>query len=85
VLPLAIVPVIAVLGVGVGSLLSGAVLVEMVFDRPGLGLLTYDAVLARNFPVVLGAVLVTAPLYLGCNLLADLLIAGLDPRVRLQR
>ncbi len=85
VLPMAIVPVIAVLGVGVGSLLSGAVLVEMVFDRPGLGLLTYDAVLARNFPVVLGAVLVTAPLYLGCNLLADLMIAGLDPRVRLQR
>jgi peptide/nickel transport system permease protein len=82
VLPIAVVPVIAVLGVGIGSLLSGAVLVEMVFDRPGLGLLTYDAVLARNFPVILGAVLVTAPLYLLSNLAADLLIACLDPRVR---
>ncbi len=82
VLPIAVVPVIAVLGVGIGSLLSGAVLVEMVFDRPGLGLLTYDAVLGRNFPVILGAVLVTAPLYVLSNLAADLLIACLDPRVR---
>ena len=81
-LPIAIVPVISVLGVGLGSLLSGAVLTEIVFNRPGLGRLAYDAVVSRNFPIVTGTVIVTASLYLACNLCADLLIARLSPHVR---
>ncbi|WP_439814049.1 ABC transporter permease [Zavarzinia sp. CC-PAN008] len=81
-LPVALPPVIAVLGIGIGALLSGAVLTEIVFARPGLGRLTYDAVITRNFPVVMGTVVVTAALYLLCNLAADLLVARLDPRVR---
>lgn len=81
-LPIAIVPTITVLGVGIGSLLSGAVLVEIIFNRPGIGKLTYDAVISRNFPVVMGTVLVTTFLYVLCTVAADLLVARLDPRVR---
>lgn len=81
-LPIAIVPVISVLGVGLGSLLSGAVLTEIVFNRPGLGRLAYDAVVSRNFPIVTGSVIVTASLYLVCNLCADLVVARLSPHVR---
>lgn len=81
-LPIAVVPVIAVLGVGMGSLLSGAVLVEVVFARPGLGSLAQDAVMSRNFPVLLGTVVVTTALYVVANLIADMAAALLDPRIR---
>jgi peptide/nickel transport system permease protein len=82
VLPIAIVPVLSVLGVGIGGLLSNTIITEIVFVRPGLGRLIYDAVITRNVPVILGTVVVAATLYLLFNLLADLLIASLDPRVR---
>ena len=81
VLPIAIIPVISVIGVGMGNLLSGAVLVEVVFSRPGLGSMAYDAVISRNFPVVLGSVVVTTALYVVANFLADIAIAVLDPRL----
>lgn len=81
-LRIAILPTIALLGVGIGNLLSGAVLVEIVFSRPGLGKLAYDAVITRNYPVVVGSVLVTTALYIASTLTADLIAASLDPRVR---
>jgi peptide/nickel transport system permease protein len=81
-LRLAILPTIALLGIGVGRLLSGAVFAEIVFARPGIGKLIYDAVLARNYPIVMGAVLVTTALFVVCTLLADLVAAWCDPRVR---
>jgi peptide/nickel transport system permease protein len=81
-LRLAILPTIALLGIGVGRLLSGAVFAEIVFARPGIGKLIYDAVLARNYPIVMGAVLVTTALFVVCTLLADLAAAWCDPRVR---
>lgn len=81
-LPIAMIPIVAVIGVGLGNLLSGAVLVEVVFSRPGLGLLAHDAVMTRNFPVLLGTVLMTTLLYVGANLLTDMLAALLDPRIR---
>ncbi len=81
-LRIAIVPTITVLGLAFGSLLSGAVFTEIVFSRPGIGRLVYDAVLARNYPVVQGVVLSTVILFVTANLLADLTIAWLDPRVR---
>lgn len=81
-LPIALVPVVAVLGVGLGNLLSGAVLVEVVFSRPGLGLLAHDAVMTRNFPVLLGTVVVTTVLYVAANLFTDVIAAVLDPRIR---
>jgi peptide/nickel transport system permease protein len=82
VLPIAITPVVSILGVGIGGLLSNAILIEIIFVRPGIGRLIYDAVLTRNFPVLVGTVLVTAALYLLINLIADLIVASLDPRVR---
>ena len=81
-LTVAILPTVALLGVGIGNLLSGAVFAEIVFARPGIGKLIYNSVLNRNYPVVMGAVLVTTMLYVLATLIADLLAALLDPRVR---
>lgn len=81
-LKLAILPTVTLLGVGVGNLLSGAVFVEIVFARPGIGKLIFDAVITRNYPVVMGSVLVTIGLFVMATLIADLFTARLDPRVR---
>lgn len=81
-LRLAVLPTITLLGIAFGSLLSGAVFAEIVFTRPGLGRLVYDSVANRNYPVVQGAVLTTVFLFVLCTLLADMLVAWLDPRVR---
>ncbi|MBS38315.1 MAG: peptide ABC transporter permease [Thiotrichales bacterium] len=81
-LKLAILPTVALLGVGVGGLLSGAVFAEIVFARPGVGKLVYDGVITRNYPIVMGGVLVTTVLYALCTLISDIIAATLDPRVR---
>lgn len=80
----ALIPVIAVLGVGLGSLIGGAIFVEVIFARPGIGSLIYSAIETRNYPVVRGGVLVVAVLFVLSNLLADLLYRFLDPRVRVE-
>lgn len=82
VLRLAIPPTITMLGIGIGQMLSGTVFVEIVFGRPGIGKLVYDAIIGRNYPIITGAVLVTTLFFVLVNLAADLLIAWLDPRVR---
>jgi len=81
-LKLAVLPTVAVLGIGIGHLLSGAVFAEIVFARPGAGKLVYDAVMTRDYPVVSGTVLVTTAFFVLCTLAADLIAAWLDPRVR---
>jgi len=81
-LRVAIVPVIAIVAVGFGAILSSAVFVETVFSRPGIGTLITSAVQKRNFPVVMGSVLFMTAFYLTVVTLADLLMAKLDPRVR---
>ena len=81
-LTIAILPTITLLGVGIGQMLSSAVFAEIVFARPGVGKLVYDAILTRNYPLVTGAVLVTTVLFVLINLVADLIIGALDPRVR---
>jgi peptide/nickel transport system permease protein len=78
----ACIPTIAVLGVGVGRLLGPAVLVEIVFARPGIGRLVYDAVTSRNYPVVQGAVLVVVIVFVVINLIVDLSYSAIDPRIR---
>lgn len=78
----ACIPTIAVLGMGVGRLLGGAVLVEIVFARPGLGRLIYDAIVIRNYPVLQGAVLVVVVLFVVVNLIVDLSYSAIDPRIR---
>jgi peptide/nickel transport system permease protein len=81
-LKVAILPTITLIGIGFSGLLSGAVFAEIIFTRPGVGKLIYDMVMNRNFPVVQGAVLITTAIYVLITLLADLLVAWLDPRVR---
>jgi peptide/nickel transport system permease protein len=82
VLRIAILPTVTVLGIGIGQMLSSAVFAEIVFARPGIGKLVYDAINTRNYPIVTGTVLVTTVFFVLVNLVADLLIAWLDPRVR---
>ncbi|HWL98889.1 MAG TPA: ABC transporter permease [Nocardioidaceae bacterium] len=78
----AIVPVVALLGVALGDLMGSAIFVEVIFTRNGLGTLLYNAIAERNFPVVRGAVVVIAVLFVVANLAADLANRLLDPRVR---
>lgn len=79
---LAAVPVITMFALQLGAVLGGAVITETVFDWPGLGLLTIEAIQRRDYPLVQGCVLVIALFYVLANLLADLLGLWLDPRQR---
>ena len=81
-LPNAMLPVITVLGLQLGSLLAGAVITEVVFAWPGIGSLLVDAIRQRDYPVVQGVVLFIALSYVLANRLSDLLSAWLDPRIR---
>ena len=78
----AAVPVITVIGVGFTLLISGVVVTESVFNIPGLGRLTVDAVLARDYPVIQAVILLASALYVGVNLLIDVAYTLLDPRIR---
>ncbi|MQA77764.1 MAG: ABC transporter permease subunit [Streptosporangiales bacterium] len=78
----AITPTVAVLGVGLGNLLGGAVFVEVIFNRPGLGTLIFYAIGTRDYATVRGGVLVAALLFVLANLLADIANRVLDPRSR---
>lgn len=78
----ALLPVITIAGLQFGSMLSGAVVVEKVFARPGLGLTLLEAITERNYPVVQGAVLVIAVMYVVVNTLVDLAYGLTDPRIR---
>ena len=70
------------LALAIGGLLSSAVFAENIFSRPGIGKLIVDAAHARNYPVVQGAVLTTVALFAFGAMIADLIVAWLDPRVR---
>lgn len=78
----AAVPVITVIGTGFALLISGVVVTETVFNLPGIGRLTVDAVLARDYPVIQAMILLTSGIYVGVNLLIDLSYTLLDPRIR---
>ena len=81
-LKIAILPTIALLGVGIGYLLSAAVFAEIVFARPGIGKLIYESVLTRNYPIVMGSVLITTIFFVVSTMISDIINAGLDPRIR---
>ena len=81
-LRIALLPTVTILGLGIGSMLSGALFAEIVFSRPGIGKLLYEAVLSRNYPVVMGSVLATTGFFVLCTLIADTVNAVLDPRLR---
>jgi len=79
----AAIPVVTVFSLQLAGLLTGAIVTEKVFARPGLGTLLLEAVSERNYPVVQGAVIVMALAYVGVNLLTDLVYMAIDPRVQM--
>lgn len=81
-LQVAILPTITLIGMGFGGLISAAVFAEIIFARPGVGKMIFDAVSDRNFPIVQGGVLLATGFYILVVLISDLVIAWLDPRVR---
>jgi ABC-type dipeptide/oligopeptide/nickel transport system permease component len=83
-LPNALIPVVTVIGLQFGQLLSGAVITESVFARVGLGKLVVDSIQNKDFPTVQGVILVLATIYVVVNLLVDLSYAVIDPRIRLR-
>ncbi len=78
----ALLPIVTVVGLQLGGLLGGALLTETIFSWPGMGLWTYRAIQSRDYPIVQGAVLVSATIYVFVNLLVDISYAYLDPRIR---
>jgi ABC-type dipeptide/oligopeptide/nickel transport system permease component len=83
-LPNALIPVVTVIGLQFGNLLSGAVITETVFARSGLGKLVVDSIQNKDFPTVQGVILVLATIYVVVNFVVDLSYAVIDPRIRLQ-
>jgi peptide/nickel transport system permease protein len=79
----ALVPVLTITGIQLATILGGVIVVEVVFAWPGLGRLVYNSVAARDYPVIQGAVLLVATIFLTINLLVDVLYAVVDPRIRL--
>jgi peptide/nickel transport system permease protein len=80
----AMIPIVTIVGLQFGYLLSGAVLTETVFNWPGIGRLMVDSIFNRDFPMLQGAVLLVASSFVLVNLLTDLLCAYLDPRVKFE-
>lgn len=75
-------PVVTIIGVGFALLIGGAVVTESVFALPGIGRLTVDAIVRRDYPVIQGVVLIISGVYVLLNLVIDLLYVALDPRIR---
>jgi peptide/nickel transport system permease protein len=82
VLPNAAIPIVTVIGLQVGYMLGGAIVVETIFTLPGLGRMTLDAVLERNYPVVQSGLLVVGAMFMVVNLVTDVLYGLIDPRLR---
>ncbi len=80
----AVIPVMTIAGIDLGALMGGAILTETVFNRPGIGLMIYQAIGARDLPVVAGGVLFATIVYVFANLFVDLGYAWVDPRIRLE-
>jgi ABC-type dipeptide/oligopeptide/nickel transport system permease component len=77
----ALIPIVTIFGLQFGNLLAGAVIIETVFGRPGVGRLLVDAILNKDFPLVQGVVLFVAIVYVFINLMVDVVYAAIDPRV----
>jgi peptide/nickel transport system permease protein len=76
------IPIVTVIGSGVALLISGAVVTETVFSIPGLGRLTVDAILRKDYPIIQGVILLFSFMYVLVNLLIDLLYRVFDPRIK---
>jgi peptide/nickel transport system permease protein len=78
----AAIPIITVIGLGLATLIGGSVITESVFAIPGIGRLTLDAILHRDYPIIQGVVLLFSASYVAVNLLIDVIYTLLDPRIR---
>src|SRR5439155_19364306 len=78
----ALIPIVTLLGSALGTLLGGAVIIEQIFSWPGLGRLVLDAVAQRDYPLIMGSVVISAVLYILGLLLSDILYVIVDPRIR---
>ena len=78
----ALIPIITVIGMEIPGLFGGSIIVEQIFSWPGLGLMTMNAILARDYPVIMAVCLLSAVVVLAGNLITDILYAAADPRVR---
>jgi peptide/nickel transport system permease protein len=78
----ALLPVMTVTGLQVGRLLAGAILTETIFSWPGIGLWIYESIQARDYPIVQGATLFIATIFVMVNLITDVLYAAVDPRIK---
>jgi peptide/nickel transport system permease protein len=81
----AMVPILTTIGVTTGVLLSGAVVIESVFSLPGIGRLIIGSIQRRDFPIIQGGLLVTAAVFVGVNIVVDILYGVFDPRIRDER
>jgi peptide/nickel transport system permease protein len=81
----AIIPVLTIVGLQVGTILAGAFVIETIFLWPGIGQLAVSSILSKDYPVVQGVVLLAALSYMAANLLVDICYASLDPRIRLDK
>ncbi|MFM9886361.1 MAG: ABC transporter permease [Burkholderiales bacterium] len=81
----ALLPVVTIIGINVKTLITGAVLTETVFAWPGLGRLTFDAIYARDYPVLMAMFVLVGFLVVIANLITDIAYAALDPRIRYER
>ncbi|MNI39911.1 Glutathione transport system permease protein GsiC [compost metagenome] len=77
----ALIPIITVVGAEIPLLLGGSIIIEQVFQWPGIGQLTMEAILSRDYPTLMGLNLVAACIVLSTNLITDLLYAAVDPRI----
>ena len=78
----AMLPIVTIIGLQVGFLLSGAILTESIFSWPGIGRWLYDEIQLRDYPVIQGVILFIAVVFVAVNLIVDLSYAYLDPRIR---
>jgi len=81
-LPNALIPIVTLLGLSLPAFIGGSVIIESIFSWPGMGRLSYEAILSHNYPLIMGSVVIAACLTLFGNLLADIGYAVLDPRIR---
>ena len=78
----AAIPVMTIIGMGIALLISGAIVTETVFALPGIGRLTVDAILRRDYPIIQGVILIFSAVYVLVNLAVDLSYMFFDPRIR---
>lgn len=81
----ALIPVVTLIGVDLGTLMGGAILTETVFNWPGVGRTIYLAILQRDAPVVIGGTIILVMIFVGMNLIVDIMYALLDPRIRYEK